>query len=166
MIKKALSVMPTRPIVYIVPLIVILVMSFYYGDMYTKCTGNKQFRASLNELLVATDTSGKFRLSDATDFGWDRVRIVTDFKPEASGSECPFDWNWPRGERDSLIASGLLTVLIFVRRGAIVNYQELRHDEVAFHGADASLSPQAAVFSTGANPDHSGGVKLILNNPE
>lgn len=166
MIKNALSVMPTRPIMYIVPLIVILVMSFYYGDMYTKCTGNKQFRASLNELLATTDASGKFRLMDATDFGWDRVRVVTDFKPEASGSECPFDWNWPRGERDSLIASGLLTVLIFVRRGAIVSYQELRHDEVAFHGADASLSPYAAVFSIGSNSDHSGGVKLILNNPE
>jgi len=166
MIKNALSVMPTRPIVYIVPIIVILVMSFYYGDMYAKCTGNKQFRASLNELLAVTSASGQFRLTDATDFGWDRVRVVTDFKPEASASECPFNWNWTRGERDSLISSGLLTVLIFVRRGAIVNYLELRHDEVAFYGADASLSPQAAVFSIGANPDHSGGVKLTLNNPE
>ena len=166
MIKNALSVMPTRPIVYIVPAIVILVMSFYYGDIYATCQGNKQFRASLKELLAAANGSGQFRLADATKFGWDRVRVVTDFKPEASGAECPFDWNWPRGERDSLIASGLLTVLIFVRRGAIVNYLELRHDEVAFHGADASLSPRAAVFSIGANPDHSGGVKLTLNNPE
>jgi len=166
MIKNALSVMPTRPIVYIVPAIVILVMSFYYVDIYAKCQGNKQFRASLNELLAATDASGQFRLTDATDFGWDRVRVVTDFKPEASGSECPFSWNWPRGERDSLIASGLLTVLIFVRRGAIVNYLELRHNEVAFQGADSSLSPHAAVFSIGENPDHSGGVKLTLNNPE
>jgi len=166
MIKNALSVMPTRPIVYIVPVIVILVMSFYYGDMYAKCAGNKQFRASLNELLAATDVSGQFRLTDATDFGWDRVRVVTDFKPEAGGSECPFDWNWPRGERDSLIASGLLTVLIFVRRGAIVNYLELRHDEVAFHGADSSLSPQAAVFSIGANLENSDGFKLTWNNPE
>ena len=158
--------MPTRPIVYIVPVIVILVMSFYYGDMYAKCAGNKQFRASLNELLAAMDTSGQFRLTDATDFGWDRVRVVTDFKPEASGSECPFDWNWPRGERDSLISSELLTVLIFVRRGAIVNYLELRHDEVAFDGADSSLSPQAAVFSIKANSDYSSGVTLTLNKPE
>jgi hypothetical protein len=109
MIKNALSVMPTRQIVYIVPIIVILVMSFYYGDMYAKCAGNKQFRASLNELLAVTSASGQFRLTDATDFGWDRVRVVTDFKPEASASECPFNWNWTRGERDSLISSGLIT---------------------------------------------------------
>lgn len=166
MIKNALSVMPTRPIVYVVPVIVVLVLAFYYGDMYARCTDNQQFRASLNELLTATVASGQFRLADATDFGWDRVRVVTNFKPEASGGECPLDWNWPRGERDKLIAAGLLTVLIFVHKGAIVNYLELRHDEVAFQGADASLSPQAAVFGISKNPDHSGGVKLTLNNPE
>ena len=97
---------------------------------------------------------------------WDRVRVVTEFKPEASGAECPFDWNWFRGERDSLIASGLLTVLIFVHRAAIVNYLELRHDEVAFHGVDSSLSPATALFSVEADPDHAGGVKLTLKNLE
>ncbi len=166
MIKNALSVMPTRPILYIVPVIVILVMSFYYGDMYARCTANKQFRAALNELLAAPGTSGQFRLTDVTDFGWDRVRVVTDFKPEASGGECPLEWNWPRGERDSLIASGLLTVLIFVRRGAIVNYLELRDDEVAFQGADSSLSPQAAVFAIGSNLDNDGAVALTLVSPK
>ena len=49
MIKNTLSVMPTRPIVYIVPLMVVLVMSFSYGEIYTKCTDNREFRASLNE---------------------------------------------------------------------------------------------------------------------
>jgi len=164
MIKNALSVMPTRPILYIVPLIVVVVMSFYYGDIYSKCTGNREFRASLNELWAVTDASSRFRLTDATDFGWDRVRIVTDFKPEAGGTVCPLDWNWPNGERDSLITSGLLTVLIFVRRGEIVNYLELRHDEVAFNDAESSLSPYAAVFSVRSNQDNDGAVALTLVN--
>ena len=166
MIKDALSVMPSRPIVYIVPVIVVVVMSLYYGDIYSRCTDNRQFRVSLNGLLAAADASGQFRLTDATNFAWDRVRVVTDFKPEASGAECPFDWNWSRNERDSLIVAGLLTVLIFVHRGAIVKYLELRHDEVAFHGVDFSLSPAAAVFSVEADPEHAGGVKLTLNNSE
>ena len=166
MIKNTLSVMPTRPIVYIVPLMVVLVMSFYYGEIYTKCTDNREFRASLNELLGANDAPARLRLADVTDFGWDRVRIVTDFNPDSSGAVCPFDWNWPSGERDSLIASGLLTVLIFVHRGAIVNYLELRHDEVAFHGADSSLSPQAAVFSIKSNQEHDGAFSLTLVSPE
>jgi hypothetical protein len=166
MIKNALSVMPTRPILYIVPLLVLAVLGFYYGDMYAKCDGNRQFRASLNQMLIAKGASGQFRLVDATDFSWDRVRIVTGFKPEARSATCPLEWNWPRGERDSLITSGLLTVLIFVRRGTIVSYLELRHDEVAFHGADSSLSPQAAVFRVGENSDFSGGVKLTLSNAQ
>ena len=166
MIKNALSVMPTRPIVYIVPLMVIVVMSFYYGEIYSKCTDNREFRASLNGLLATTDTTAGFRLADATNFAWDRVRIVTDFKPEASGDTCPFDWNWPRGERDSLIDSGLLTVLIFVHRAAIVNYLELRHDEVAFQSLDSSLSPQSAVFSIRSNQDKDGAFALTLVNPE
>jgi hypothetical protein len=166
MIKNALSVLPTRPIVYFVPLMVIVVMSFYYGEIYTRCTDNREFRASLNELLAATDASAEFRLADATSFSWDRVRIVTDFKPESSGATCPLDWNWPRGERDSLIDSGLLTVLIFVHRAAIVNYLELRHDEVAFHDIDFSLSPQTAVFSVRSNQDNDGAFALTLVNPE
>jgi hypothetical protein len=95
---------------------------------------------------------------------WDRVRIVTDFKPESRNKECPFGWDWPDGERDSLIVSGLLTVLIFVDHAAIVEYLELRSDEVAFRGMDISLSPRAAVFTIGTNSDNNTGFTLTLNN--
>ncbi len=164
MIKEALSVLPARPILFVVPVIVVLVMSFYYSDVYSRCTSNKQFRASLNENLSSAHAGAQFRLEDITAFAWDRVRIVTDFEPERRSNECPFDWNWPGGDRESLIASGLLTVLIFVHRGAIVEYLELRGDEVAFRGADFSLSPKAAVFSVIPNADDSRGITLTLKN--
>jgi hypothetical protein len=159
-IKQALSVLPTRPIVYVVPLIVIAVLSFYYADVYSRCTAAREFRASLNETLRSGDTGSPFRLQDVTGFAWDRVRIVTGFRPERKGNACPFGWNWAEGERESLIDSGLLTALIFVHRGAIVEFLELRADEVAIEGADSSLSPRDAVFSVG--PYASGGVTLTL----
>jgi hypothetical protein len=164
MIKNALSVMPARPVLYIVPVIVVLVLSFYYGDMHSRCTGNQQFRASLNELLHARDSGSQFRLTDTAKFSWDRVRIVTDFEPESRSSECPFGWNWQGGERDSLIAAGLLTVLIFVDKGTIVQYLELRSDEVAFRGADSSLAPRAAVFDIETKSDNDAGVTLTLKH--
>ena len=164
MIRNALSVLPTRPIVYIVPLLVVLVMSFYYWDIYTKCANNKQFRTSLNESLHAADTSVKFKLAKFTDFFWDRVRVIENFSPERRNVECPLGWNWSSGERESLVASGLLTVLIFAQEGVIVEYHELRSDEVAFRGADSSLTPEAAVFNVGTNPVNSNGVTLTLNN--
>ncbi len=163
MIKNALSVMPARPILYIVPVIVVLVLSLYYRDMYSRCTGNKQFRTSLNELLHSDGSGTQFRLSDITGFMWDRVRIVTNFEPESETGQCPFGWNWPAGDRDKLIASGLLTVLIFVDKGTMVEVLELSGDEVAFHGADASLTPQAAVFSIATNSENSAGVALTLS---
>jgi len=165
MIRNALSVLPTRPILYIVPIIVVLVMSFYYGDIYAKCSNNKQFRTSLNELLGSGDRPRQFRLMDFADFTWDRVRIVTDFKPEGKSVECPLGWNWSNEERDSLISSGLLTVLIFVQQGIIVDVLELRGDEVAFRGTDnSSLTPQAAVFSVRNNGFSGNGVTLTLKD--
>ena len=101
---------------------------------------------------------------DVTDFGWDKVRVVTNFKPERRNVECPLDWNWSSGERDSLIASGLLSVLIFAQEGTIIEYHEVRSDEVSFLGADSSLTPQSAVFNIGTNSINSRGVTLTLNN--
>jgi hypothetical protein len=101
-------------------------------------------------------------LENFTGFTWDQVRIVQEFDPEIKSSECPLGWNWPSGERDSLIASGLLTLVIFLHRGIIVEYLELRSDEVAFRGADTSLSPETAVFNIGAHSAESVGVTLTL----
>lgn len=163
MIRRALSVLPTRPIVYIVPVLVVLVLSFYYRDIHQKCADNKQFRRALVELLNAVDRPGQFRLLDFTDFRWDKVRIVAKFEPERRNTECPFDWNWPSGVRDTLIANGLLTVLIFAQDGVIVKYHELRSDELAFRGAESSLTPQTAVFDVARDSVDSGAVTLSLN---
>ncbi len=165
MIKSVLAVLPTRPVVYIVPVVVVLVMSFYYWNLYAKCANNKQFRTSLNELLHSVDATEQFRLADFTGFAWDRVRIVGSFKPERRNVECPLDWNWPGGERETLMASGLLTVLIFAQEGTVVEYHELRGDEVAFSGADSSLTPDTALFEIGTNPVDGNGVTLTLIEP-
>jgi hypothetical protein len=163
MIKHALSVLPTRPVLYIVPVIVVLVLSFYYWDMYSRCTSNKQFRTSLNELLHSESSDAKFRLADVTGFVWDRVRIVTNFNPDSKANQCPFGWNWPDGVRDTLIASGLLTVLIFVDKGNMVQVLEMSSDEVSFQGADSSLTPQEAVFHIDRIPENSADIALILS---
>ena len=160
MIRQALSVLPTRPIVYVAPLIVIAVLSFYYADLYSRCTAAREFRASLNDSLANSGAGSTFRLADAVGFGWDRVRIVTGFRPERPGNECPFGWNWADGERERAIASGRLTALLFVHEGALVNFLEVRADEVAFAEVDSSLSRDEAVFTIGSAAD--GGYRLSL----
>lgn len=163
MIKDALSVLPARPILYIVPTIIVVVLSFYYWEQYTKCSNIKQFRTSLTETLHSKDLSEKFRLVEFTDFIWDKVRIASNIKPGERNAECPFGWNWAEGERESLMTSGLLTVLMFGHGESIVGYAELRSDEVAFRGVQSSLTPKTAMFTVGKNSDSSG-VSLTLNH--
>ena len=162
MINNALSVLPTRPIRFIVPLIIVGVLSFYYWEQYTKCTDIKQFRVSLTDTLHSKGVSEKFRLVDFTDFVWDKVRIATKIKPGERNAECPFGWNWLSGERESLMNSGLLTVLMFGHGESIVGYAELRSDKVEFRGVESSLTPKTAVFSIGENSDNEA-VSLTLS---
>jgi hypothetical protein len=164
MIKDALSVLPARPAFIIAPLIAVLVLVFYYGELHSKCDGMKQHRAALNEYLHSADARAPFLLRKFTNFNWDTVRIVSGLKAGGRSVECPFGWNWPDGERDALIESGLLGAIIFGYKGAIVKYLELRGDEVAFRGADSSLTPQTAVFEI--EPGDSPGVTLVLATPE
>ena len=107
--------------------------------------------------------SEKFRLVDFTDFAWDKVRIASNIKPGERNAECPFGWNWGEGERELLMSTGLLTVLMFGHGESIVGYAELRSDEVDFVGVESSLTPKTAVFSIGDIAE-SGGVVLTLSH--
>jgi hypothetical protein len=162
MIKNALSVLPTRPIRYIVPLIVIVVLTLYYSEQYNKCNDIKQFRTSLNHSVQSKGLSEMFRLADYTDFAWDKVRIASNIRPGERNAECPFGWNWKEGERESLMSAGLLTVLMFGHGESIVGYAELRSDEVQFLGVESGLTPDAAEFTVDKNTSGIG-VSLTLN---
>lgn len=162
MIKDALSAIPSRPVVYIAPVIVVVVLVFYYRDLYTRCTDVRQHRDALTESLSANDGSLPFHLAEFTRFTWDKVRIVSRLEPHARTVECPFGWNWPSGERETLAAAGLLSAMMFAQQGTIVKYLEVRNDEIAFHGAASALTPDTAVFRVGKIPDDKGAVTLTL----
>jgi len=162
-VKDALSVLPARPAFIIAPVIVILVLLFYYGEMHAKCSGMKQHRTELNQFLYSAAAPARFKLREFTDFDWDKVRIVSGLKAGERSVECPFGWNWSSGERDSLIDAGLLGAMIYGYKGAIVEYLEIRTDEVAFRGVESSLSPQDAVFDVAREAGTGGGVMLTLS---
>lgn len=163
MIKDALSSLPARPALFIAPILVVLVLSLYYHDQYQKCAAIKQSRTELNEFLHSLVENQQFRLADFTDFAWNKVRIVARVKPGTIGDECPFDWNWASGERDSLLNSGLLTAIIFGKQGKVVRYLELRNDEVEFRGAEGNLTPETAVFGLQPFSGNTGGFILTAN---
>lgn len=161
MIKKALSVLPTRPVLYIAPSLVVLLMAFYYLDIYKDCTQDKQFRNTLNQLLPRAATT-QLRLADVTNFNWDKLRIIENYQPKNKIMHCPFNWDWSADERKSLIASNLLSILIFGSDGIIVEHLEVRSDHIDFENVDTSLSPDTAIFTVIKNPSNTGVVTLSL----
>jgi len=162
LIRDALSSLPAKPALFIAPLLVIVVLSLYYRDQYIKCDEIRQSRTALNTLLHSIGSQQLFRLADFTDFSWNRVRIAARMKPGTISEQCPFNWNWESGQRDSLLASGRLTALVFGREGRVVGYLELRDDEVSFRGVDGELTPQTAVFEVSRTDGRDGGVTLTL----
>ena len=162
-IRRALSALPTKPVLVVAPLIIVAVLAFYYRDRHASCTEMKQFRATLGASLDALASRERVRLADLTDFPWDRVRIVTGFVPRDRGPACPFAWNWADGERAQLIEAGALTALIFARGEQIAAYREIDGSEIAIRGVSSLLTPQTAIFELTRAPE--GGVILTRSNP-
>ncbi len=165
MIKDALSALPAKPALFIAPLLVVVVLSLYYRDQYNRCVDIRHVRAELNRQLHSVPTGSMFRLADFTDFAWNKVRIVARVEPHTISESCPLDWNWPDGERESLLAAGLLTAVIFGKEGRVVGYLELRADEVEFRGAEGNLTPDAAVFRVMAGSGDNSAFVLNLEPP-
>ncbi|TNF91012.1 MAG: hypothetical protein JSU67_18260 [Gammaproteobacteria bacterium] len=164
MIKDALSALPAKPALFIAPVLIVLVLSLYYRDRYQQCVDIKNTRAEIKQHLHSLGLPAQFRLADFTNFAWNKVRIVARVKPGTVSASCPLDWNWASGERDELLESGLLTVMIFGQQGQIVRYMELRGDELEFHVPKDNLTPEQAVFDVRRKLDDSGGLTLTLKN--
>jgi hypothetical protein len=65
MIKDALSAIPSRPVLYIAPVIVIVVLLLYYRDLYIKCSDIRQHRESDTDTgrIGAISAGGVHRVS-------------------------------------------------------------------------------------------------------
>lgn len=161
-VRDALSSLPSKPVLFIGPVIIVLVLSFYYRDQYEKCLDIRQSRQSITEKIRSLKPGSTFRFTEVTDFSWNKVRIVAQVEPGTISATCPLDWNWSSGERESLLNDGLLAAVIFGQQGKVVKYLELRADELKFVGASATLSPESAVFDVGKSNLPSGPVTLTL----
>jgi predicted RND superfamily exporter protein len=144
-------------VTYIVPLVVLLVLVFYYWNLNRECTAQADFREYFEQQVKATaDSDGVLSLADIIKFPWQQVKGFENFRPEHQKRSCPFNWNWSDEDRQSIIDSGLLSVLIFVNEGSIAGYIEFRNDRVSIDDFEKGLTPETARFKverTGLNTD-------------
>ena len=148
MIHRALNSIPARPVLYIAPLIVVAVMVFYYSSLRSECIGRASQRQAFAQHASEAAASGTaLKLSDITDFPWQQVKGFVEFKPQYRTRGCPFGWDWSGERRQELIASGLLSVLIFFHEGSVSKYIEFRGDRVLMDDFEQALTPDSAVFT-------------------
>lgn len=162
MIHRALNAIPAKPVLYIAPLIVVLAMAFYYSSLKSECVGRaSQRQAFLQHVSEAANSGSALKLSDITDFPWQQVKGFVKFKPRHQTSSCPFGWDWSSEQRQDLITSGLLSVLIFFNEGSVSKYIEFRSDRILMDDFDKALTPDSAVFTAEHTGYESDPVRMI-----
>ncbi len=148
MIRRALNSVPARPAVVVGAVLLVAALGYHYGSSYSRCTHHADSRQRLKAAIeaAASRTTGSVRLADITDFRWDKVTIVAGYRPDGRTPDCPFGWDWSTETRAALAGKGLLTLLVFSRRGAVADYIEYRSDWAAFEGLKNPYTPATAVF--------------------
>lgn len=152
-IRRALSSLPSRPAPYLSIVMIAGVLVYLYGGDYLRCTAHAEARAGLESAIAAAAASaapggtGRLAVADIADFDWDRLDIQVAYTPDAEIPSCPLGWDWSAEDREALVAEGLLTVLVFSRGGAVVDYIEHRADRGDFRDIANPYTRENAVFA-------------------
>jgi hypothetical protein len=154
MLKDALAGLPTRPVLYLSLTVLVLALGYHFATTYQSCRSHADLRQALGAAIeVSADGTAPVQLSAITDFAWDRADILVNYKPSGSIADCPFQWDWSRDTRAKLIAGDLLTVILFVQGGKLVNYLEYRRDRADFVDVKNPYTPETAVFRATSSPN-------------
>ena len=149
MLKGALAGMSVRPILYLSSVVLVLALAYYLSTTYQSCRSHAEFREALRAAIKASGDGaapGPVHLSQIADFQWDTAEIFVNYKPDGSTTDCPFQWDWSSAARGQLIAEDLLTVIVFLKGGRLVNYLEYRRDWADFVDVKNPYTPETAVF--------------------
>ncbi len=161
MLKDALAGLPTRPILYLSLTVLVLGLGYHFLTTHHSCSHHAELRRSLHAAIRASAEGAlPLQLSRVTEFNWDRADILVNYKPGGATTDCPFQWDWSRDTRDRLIAGDLLTDIVFLRDGKLVDYLEHRSDRADFVNVKNPYSPQTAIFQIEPSPDNPNGYRL------
>ena len=161
MLKDALAGLPTRPVLYLSLTVLVLGLGYHFLTTYQSCNSRAELRGSLRAAIQASaDSAAPVQLARITEFPWDRADILVNYKPSGATTDCPFQWDWSRDTRDKLIAGDLLTVIVFLRDGKLVNYLEYRRDRAEFVHVKNPYSPDEAAFRVTPSPINADGFIL------
>ncbi len=147
-IQTALRSLPSKPVVFIAPAIMAMVLCWYYYDIYRICTHRAGHTMVLDRALErAAGDSSPFVLEDVFPADWDTVRIFQNYQPESKSFDCPFGWHLSDDERDTIASQGDLTVLAFYKDKLLVDFADYRSSKASFSISDAPIERRGVAFA-------------------
>ncbi len=136
-----------RPILVIAPALIVLALAYHFGTTYLNCSHHSEYKERLRAgIESAAARSSYLDLAEIADFPWDEAAILVNYKPDVRTTDCPFGWDWSAAERAELVADDLLTLIVFSRRGRIVDHLEYRADWAAFPDGRSPYDRTKAIF--------------------
>ena len=162
MIHNALRSIPSRPVKYLAPALILIVLTVYYLDLKSQCSKSFAQRQNLiHSIQLAKQNDQVFKLSSITDFEWDFVKGFIGFKPKHPKKTCPFGWDWSKQVRQTMIEQNKLSVFIFFKDRNIVNIQEFSSDDLNMENLDQKQTPESAIFNILQGDDQNLRLELV-----
>ncbi len=161
MIGRMLHGIPTKPVLVIAPLVIVVILAIYYYEKYSDCTRSTSLREQLYTEL-RQNIGRTLSLADILPIEWDQAAILKDYQPAANSKlpDCPFDWGWNQSHRQTLAGQNQLNIIVFFRDEQFIDYVEFRRDVVDFGNVNNPYSAETARFEVNAPASDNGPILL------
>lgn len=159
-IQTALRSLPSKPVLFIAPLVMAAVLCWHYYDVYRVCSHRAASMVALDRALDRA-ASGKtpFIFEDVFPAEWDTVRVFQGYKPDTRSFDCPLGWHFSEEERESIARQGDLTVIAFYRNKSLIDFADYRSSRARFSISDSPIERKGIAFAV--TKDGSGGGYLV-----
>jgi hypothetical protein len=133
-IREALGVLPTKPVLIIVPLLIAAALGIHNYTLHRDCKQQTALRTLILEEidLAAQSTEHRFVPIDVVPVPFDQMLVTRGFQPAGRMLECPFGWGLSGEERRALAREARLTLLQFQEAGQLRGFIELDSAKVRF----------------------------------
>ena len=146
-IQTALRSLPSKPVLFIAPAIIVAVLGWHYSDIYRICSHRADLMTSLdNALSTARDEGSSFVFENVFPSDWDTVRVFQNYKPDTKSFHCPFGWHLSEDERDSMARRGDLTVIAFYKDKSLIDFADYPSAKAKFSISDEPVRREGVAF--------------------
>jgi hypothetical protein len=153
-IRDAFNAVPAKPIILTAMIFTIAAAGWHGWNLNSVCNHRAKLTNDIHRWAeTALRVPGTIvRLASATQFEWDEVRIAHPRKINTKAQNCPFGWHWSNDTRLTLMTSGNLTLLGFIKNGKLIEIVDVDRRKAKFEaGPDAILRANAVFKSNREN---------------